>query len=81
MNIPPDTGCVPDENDGYIYMFMVASRGRNGTLTGGGLGSSSAKFKRTSSGNVVINLRAFTQDAGENYKTLGGFIYGYVTLN
>lgn|GEM_PF-2951449 len=81
MNVPPDTGCVPDVTSGYEYQFLIQSGGSDGTLTGGGIGSSSAKFKRTSSGEVVINLRAYSEDSGDNCRPAGGFIYGYVTLD
>ncbi len=81
MSIPPDTNCMPDIQSGYEYQFIVESGGSHGTLTGGGIGSSGASFKRTSAGDVVIDLRAYNESSGDNCKPGASFVYGSATLN
>ncbi len=77
----PDTPCIPDVQSGAGYLFIVASGGSDGTLKGGSLGSTSATFKRSSKGNVVIDLLYFPENAGDNCRPAGGGTYGSVTLD
>ena len=46
------SSCIPDEQSGTEYLFMVVSGGNDGTLKGGALGDPSATFKRTMGGTV-----------------------------
>ena len=79
---PPNEACVIGEQTGYSYSFVIASGGSNGTLSGTSQdGSNSvATFKRTSTGNVVIDLHQTYLNPANNCQGKGFTTYGSVTL-
>jgi hypothetical protein len=77
MTGPDDVPCTPDEQAGYTYTFSVESGASYGTFNTSG---NTATFKRTSAGNVVIDLKqkyANPTNCSTGYTSL----YGYVTLD
>ncbi len=74
------SSCIPDEQSGTEYLFMVVSGGNDGTLKGGALGDPSATFKRTMGGTVNINVLQFSQNSGDNCKPGTGGLYATITL-
>jgi hypothetical protein len=77
---PADVNCLPPSEGGMKYLFYPQSGGSNGVLSGTtqtGEGST-ATFKRTSSGAVVIGLLQETESPIDCHIT--SFTYGTVTL-
>lgn len=79
LNGPGDIACATDEQSGTEYIFSFESGSSNGTLSGTSQ-SGSAKFTRTSSGKVVIELNALNLDSALNCRPTGGELYGTVTF-
>lgn len=80
MNVGGST-CVPDQQSGDEYSFMLVSGGDDGTLKGGALGDASATFKRTAKGTVVLHVLQWSQNSGDNCKPGTGGLYATITLD
>ena len=76
---PDDQACITGEQGGYRYTFSIVSGGSHGTLTPG-VGTM-ATFKRTSTGDVVIDLKQEYQIPTDGCKPGGFTTYGSVTLD
>jgi hypothetical protein len=57
----PASSCEIGVQSGYVYE-LLGSIPLHGTLTGGQIGSASATYKRTASGDVYITVDEFPAD-------------------